>query len=210
MDQLNSGDVLAETFAMLRRSGIRAGIALFVMTVAGVVADLAAESGGQLNLLVSAAFFGMQYWLTRELLDELELKGDSGGRVWQMFGVCFLTNLGILLGFVLLIIPGVFLLVRWSLSVPHVLADDEVGVIDSIGRSWEDTGADFWAILIALLVFYVPAGIAIVATGLGIGGMAASIPFNLFVGAGAIGGWHVSVAVFAARRPTPQLAETFA
>jgi uncharacterized membrane protein len=71
-----------------------------------------------------------------------------------MFGVCLLTNIGILLGFVFLIVPGIILLVRWSISVPYVISDDQIGVIEAIQRSWEETGDAFWPILLTLLIFY--------------------------------------------------------
>lgn len=214
MVQLTSQALLADTLALLRQGVGRATIALVVLTAMGVFADMAAPTANQLNFLISAAGLAMQYWLSGVLLKELGLRQVSGARFWQMFGVCLLTNIGILLGFVFLIVPGIILLVRWSISVPYVISDDQIGVIEAIQRSWEETGDAFWPILLTLLIFYLPVGLASFAAGyfpgFETGNAISSIAFNLFLNAGLIGGWHVAVAVFGARRPESRLAETFA
>jgi hypothetical protein len=214
MANLTGQSLLAETVSMLRASGVRAAVALIVLTVLGFAVDMAGSEGNRLNIVITAATIGMQYWLSATLLDELGLRNVTVSRFWQMFGVCLLTNLGILLGCVLLLVPGIILMVRWSISVPHVISDENVGVIEAISRSWEETGDAFWPILLTLLVFYVPAVLAAAVAGLagefGSASVAGSLAFNAFLNAGAIGGWHVAVAVYAARRPESRLAETFA
>jgi hypothetical protein len=75
--------------------------------------------------------------------------------------------LGIMLGLLLLIIPGIYLALRWAVAAP-VLVVEKIGVFASMGRSSTLTQNHRWAILglvvlyvILLLVFYTIIGLAI-------------------------------------------------
>ena len=92
----------------------------------------------------------------------------SGFTLWPaMFGISWLRNLGLLVGLVLLIVPGLFLLVAWSVAVPARLADGP-GVPASLSRSFKLTEGSRWKIfalvLIVALIFVVLAG----ASGIGL------------------------------------------
>jgi hypothetical protein len=87
--------------------------------------------------------------------------GDAiGFRFGTVLGIALLSGLGILLGGLLLVLPGLFLLIRWWIAVPVAL-DRNVGVGEALRESWELT-ADHWAkiagLFLGLLVlFAVPA-----------------------------------------------------
>ncbi|MDQ6432802.1 glycerophosphoryl diester phosphodiesterase membrane domain-containing protein [Mesorhizobium sp. LHD-90] len=62
-----------------------------------------------------------------------------------IIGLLFLMYLGIGIGFVLLIIPGLYLLIRWSAAVP-ALVHERLGVLESMRRSSELTKGSRWRI----------------------------------------------------------------
>ncbi len=63
------------------------------------------------------------------------LVGFNGGAQYgRAFGLSILSNLGILVGIVLLIVPGVILYVRWTLALPAMMREN-IDVTEALGRS---------------------------------------------------------------------------
>lgn len=79
----------------------------------------------------------------------------ADGRYIAVFGISFLTGLGILAGIILLVIPGLFLAARWFLSVPAMFAENS-GVTEGIGSSWRASEAHFFQLLTLMLLTAVP------------------------------------------------------
>jgi hypothetical protein len=81
------------------------------------------------------------------------------GKFLPGLGLLVLWFLGVGVGWVLLIVPGVMLMTMWSAALPALVAEDR-GVIESFGRSRALTKGFRWAILgtllVALLVIYAP------------------------------------------------------
>ncbi len=71
---------------------------------------------------------------------------------FPMIAITILTMLGAMLGFILLIIPGIMLLLRWSVSIPVRIMEGP-GILKSMGRSAELTRGHRWAIFGTLIVF---------------------------------------------------------
>ncbi len=86
-------------------------------------------------------------------------KGFRGGNWWKLLLLYLLAILGILIGFILLIIPGVYLSVVWGLSA-YFLVDQNLPVIDSLRKSrelvrhigWWKMFAVFWGLGLVLAV----------------------------------------------------------
>lgn len=106
--------------------------------------------------------------------------GDSlktGLSNWlPLLGLAILMTLGLALGFVLLIVPGIILAVMWSVAVPAKVVE-KIGVMDALQRSRDLTRGRRWAIF-GLFVIYVIA-LWIVEALI----MAAVMPFMLSKGA---------------------------
>lgn len=131
-------------------------------------------------VLVGLVFSGlMQATITRGLVIEHE-----GGR--PSFGEClsgglrfaipivvlmFLWWLGVMLGWVLLFVPGMILVTMWSVAIP-ALVEERTGIFGAFGRSRELTKGSRWKIfgllLMILVLFYI--GLALI----GLLGMSAS------------------------------------
>jgi uncharacterized membrane protein len=62
-----------------------------------------------------------------------------------VIGIAVLVSLGAGLGFMLLIVPGIILWLRWSVAVP-VLVQERRGVFGSMKRSRELTKGSRWAL----------------------------------------------------------------
>jgi hypothetical protein len=113
---------------------------------------------------------------------------------------------GMLLGFFLFIIPGLYLLGRFSL-VPMVIADqEERNPIEAIKKNWELTKGNGWSILLFLVMIILVGGITVLVAGLVVGlivGLAsggAGWPFfeNLFTSALGAAFQVILIAVIAA------------
>ncbi|MEA3063884.1 MAG: hypothetical protein QOJ27_312 [Sphingomonadales bacterium] len=74
-----------------------------------------------------------------------------------LFLLGILSSLGIALGFLLLIVPGVMLYVIWSVAAP-ALVEERLGPVDALGRSRELTRGARWKIfgltLVVLAVYW--------------------------------------------------------
>jgi len=70
-----------------------------------------------------------------------------------LLGLAILMGLGLAIGFVLLIVPGIILAVMWSVAVPAKVVE-KIGVTDAFQRSRDLTRGRRWAIF-GLFVIYV-------------------------------------------------------
>jgi len=138
-----------------------------------------------------------------------------------VFGVCLLSNLGIILGLILLIVPGVFLAIRWFAAVPAVIGED-VSVTGALAESWSKTkdhgSAIFGAMVVIYLLFLIAMWLAIgITASMGEGGIGQSattglsVAINVLTSLAAVVGWHAAIAFWELRAPaTPALVEVFA
>jgi len=69
-------------------------------------------------------------------------------------GASILIAIGVGIGFLLLIIPGLILLVSWALAVPAIVVED-LGATEGIGRSWKLVSGRRWSILGVFIVLYI-------------------------------------------------------
>lgn len=123
----------------------------------GLIAGLFQIASGALTFIAS-------YFLLMELLASCGRLPDRSTRIWAYIGMGILSMLGMVLGFLLLIIPGVILMVRWSASSGFLIAD-RMGISQSLGASWDATRGHSWPIFFAGVVLFI--GLAIIGGVLG-------------------------------------------
>ena len=70
---------------------------------------------------------------------------------WKFLGLSILYPLTVLLGLILLIIPGIIWIVRFSFS-PLILVDTKMGPIASMKESWAITRGNFWKLVLFWIV----------------------------------------------------------
>ncbi len=88
--------------------------------------------------------------------------GDAAKRSVDRYVTLLITTVveGIIvgIGFILFVIPGIFLAVRLSLAPVEVVVGKR-GVVDSLQGSWNATAGNFWGILIILALVFIVASI---------------------------------------------------
>ena len=70
-----------------------------------------------------------------------------------------LAGIGIGIGFILLVIPGLFLLTFWSMLVPVIVIEGK-SAGDSFGRSWDVVRGNGWPVFGLILITFITIGIA--------------------------------------------------
>lgn len=123
----------------------------------------------------------LQGTLTRAAIDDLSGKGVQLGAalsnavsiILPLLGLGLLVGLGIAAGFLLLVIPGVYLALCWIVSSP-VMVVERLGITASMQRSMALTQNHRWAILGLLVLFFIAYMIVAAVAGALIGGSMAS------------------------------------
>ena len=208
------GRVVGQTFGLIGRNFFAfamlalalVGVPRFAMMYAQAALmtnrpDLAASVpliGGLLSLVTT---YILQGSLTRASVDDLSKKGVNIGAAigdglryfFPLFIVALLVGLGVGVGLILLIVPGLFLMVRWAVSAPAVVVERE-GPTHSIGRSAELTRGYRWAVFGFVLLYFVFAYAIIIALNMALaatgsygatasGAMTVDAPGYIFAGA---------------------------
>lgn len=85
-----------------------------------------------------------------------------------------LTSLGTLLGMIALIVPGIYLYVRWYVTAQSIVAEGR-GPIEGMGRSGELVRDNWWRVFGISIVISLIGGIFSAVLGFPIGGLAAAL-----------------------------------
>lgn len=114
--------------------------------------------------------------------------GFALGRVLPLIGLAVITYFAVVFASFLFLIPGLMLLVRWSVSVP-ALVEERRGVFDSLKRSNALSRGSRWRIfalgLIILVISAVPGVLSLTAVGLSanaVQSMTSFSPLLIFAG----------------------------
>lgn len=175
------GGVLSEAFGLYQRFFTRfflTAAAVFVVLnlFTAIVADVSDDGSDAVTALWSLASLvvvlvgslWLQGALTATVADVRDGRADEDieaifRRVRPALGTLFvaglLTGLGIALGFVALIVPGLFLLTRWILVTPAVVLE-RLGATDAMRRSWHLVRGHGWRVFAVILLTMLASGIA--------------------------------------------------
>lgn len=106
---------------------------------------------------VTAAYFALN-----AMLEKTGLRSRTAEDVFLAYiGLSILYTLGVVAGFIAIILPGLVIMARWSLAQPMMLARGD-GAMQALGASWERTkGNEFQIIVAVLALFVVPVAIVI-------------------------------------------------
>lgn len=209
----SAGYLLGETSNLIRANAALALPGIVLLTLLSIASDLYPSLGGLATFAAGVASLVLQYEISSALLVHYDLIESRGRRrrLWALLGLSLLSGIAVVLGLLFLLIPGIYLLVRWSAAVPAMIAEDS-GVIDSFGLSAGVVKGRFWHVFASMLVVWVPCLVGMIASGLVpesqtllLGAVS-----NLFVNLSLVTGWHLAVAIYAGRRYGRRLAEVFA
>jgi hypothetical protein len=120
-----------------------------IQSVIGVIAYLLVF--GAIFRAVSQAYLG-------DSPDARASIAYAARRMHSLFWLSFLVVLGVGVGFLLLLLPGIYLLIAWSLAVPVLMVEGLRGT-KAIGRSYDLVRKNWWRTFGTLLVGFIFIGL---------------------------------------------------
>jgi hypothetical protein len=164
--KVSVGNVINETFSIYGQNAgalIASSIAVFV--IVGVVSGLLQTAGGVvLGLLagiVRLAGYALYTGFVVKLVDDVrdgrrdqtvgDLFASAAPAIVSLIVFGILFGVGVTIGLVLLIVPGLILLTFWSVGAPAIVVEG-AGPIEAFGRSWRLIRGDAWSVFATLVV----------------------------------------------------------
>ena len=150
--------VIGEAWALYQRhwrhlipvaAAVYVGTAVITFILTSILSVLGALIAAVLSIV---GLFWVQGALTRAVQDIRDGRADLsvgdtfqsvGADIGPIAGASILAAIGIGIGFLLLIVPGLYLLTIWSLIVP-VIVLEHAGVLDSFARSRDLVRGNGW------------------------------------------------------------------
>jgi hypothetical protein len=167
-EKLDVGTVLQRVVDVYRSQfGLLIPAALIVFVPVAVLNGLIATGGGVLAALV-AGILGIvgTYWFQGMVVEATEdiLDGRRDHTLASLFesvtpvllpliGAGILAGIGIAIGFILIIVPGLILLTIWSVVAPAIVAERK-GVFEAFGRSRELVKGHGWQVFGVIVVLF--------------------------------------------------------
>lgn len=158
--------------------------------------------GGGFVMLYLQLFVIVRMARTRGLLAGRSHENGSPtlGLFIRAFGQSIVFTVGIAVGLVLLVVPGVWLVTVWFVALPAMLVENET-ILDSLGRSKRLVTPHFWPVLaiVAMIVAaFIGSGVlfAYFVPTLSINSVAPIVGVNLFAEATLVAGWVLSLATY--------------
>jgi hypothetical protein len=171
--------------------------AAVVFATTGILAALLATSGSLGGLLIAEVIVIVAQMLFTGMVVELVADVQDGRRdssagallraaapvLGQLIVVGLIASIAIVLGFFLLVVPGLFLITIWSVFVPVIVLERAPG-LSSLGRSRELVRGNGWQVFGVLFVLFVMVGIVSIAieAAAGSAGTGAEIVARVVVG----------------------------
>jgi hypothetical protein len=189
--RIEVGRVISESFSLYRGNvGALLGSAFVVFAIAGIAQGLLNDGGGVvlvfLGVVVSMVATALYTGFVVKLVEDVRADGRRDLGVGDLFssaqhailpliGNGILKGIAVAIGFVLLIVPGLFLLTIWAVTSPAIVAERS-GAIDAFSRSYQLVRGQAWhvfgVILVAFLIVIVVGAIAAaIGAAIGVAGM---------------------------------------
>jgi hypothetical protein len=179
--RLEVGDVLAEVFSIYRdQAGVLLPVAFWLFLVVAIVDGLVGNDLALFPLVLvvstiaATLYQGMVVNLVRDVRDGRrdasmgELVRSALPFLLPLIGAGLLSGLGVGIGIVLLVVPGLFLMTIWAVIAPAIVVEGK-RVTEAFGRSrqlvrgygWPVFGVIVVALLITVIGGLILSGIAV-------------------------------------------------
>ena len=188
------GRVIQRTFSVIGANAALFGVGALVLVSAPVlVATLialqnVASTQFAIWVIVGSLLSGLGSFVLQGIVIRAAIGGLNGAPVspgdavstgvrflLPLLGLAILSALGIWLGMILLIVPGVILSIMWSVAVPSLVIENK-GILASLQRSRDLTRGNRWAIF-GLFILYIIASFM-----LGVVNQAVGLPLGVASG----------------------------
>ena len=169
---LDVGATLSEVFSTYgSQAGVLLPVAFWLFLVVAIVNGLIATSLALIpialavSVIAATLYQGMVVGLVRDVQDGRrdssagELIRSAAPVVGPLIGAGLLSGLGVGVGFVLFVIPGLILLTIWAVIAP-VIVIERSGVFAAFGRSRELVRGNGWRVFAAIFVVFMITAIA--------------------------------------------------
>lgn len=176
--RIDPGRVIGEAFETYRnQAGALLGGALIVIGISAVINGIFATTGSLflvllgvlISIVAGVLYAGYVVKLVQDVRDGRrdfsvgELFSAAAPYIGTLFLNGVLAGIGITIGFVLIIVPGLILLTIWSVVAPAIVVEDR-GVIEAFGRSRELVRGNGWNVFgVIVLAFLIVIAVSIVA-----------------------------------------------
>lgn len=160
--KLSVGENLREVFSIYRgQAGALLPVAFWLFLGVAVLEVLLADSAAVLiaipvSLAVTFLYQGMVVGLVQDVQDGRrdstvsDLMRSALPVLLPLIGAGFIVGLGVALGLVLLVVPGLFLLTIWAVTAPVIVVERR-GVFEALGRSRQLVRGNGWPVLGTIL-----------------------------------------------------------
>ncbi|MEI4507877.1 hypothetical protein WBQ88_09860 [Sphingopyxis sp. CCNWLW253] len=194
-------------------------VAWLATAVAGIASDVAMErmggNGSGILIVYGIAITFVQVWITREAFAQAGIvSAMSVANSLSVYLQGLLVGLGVLLGLVLLVLPGLYVFARWYLA-SALLVRDEGGRRAAMQRSW-DMLAVHWPAALGVGLILFALSVAPLAAELAAPALAAEYGFgwlvatNLAAAIGIVGSYLAAVCLLLnIEQPASTLQEIF-
>lgn len=159
--ELKIGAIIDKTMSVLERNAVPALIFVAALVVVQCPITYLTVTAGALSklavtLLTVVISVVASYLLLNTMIRRTGLLSRTREDVFlTYFGLAILSALAIMVGMILLVIPALFLMARWSIAQPLVVARGD-GVKQAFGESWQKTSGSEFQIIVAVLVLVIP------------------------------------------------------
>jgi hypothetical protein len=164
--KLSVGDTLSEVFSTYgAHAGALLPVAFWLFLVVAIVDGLVGSNLPLLPLLVVVStvagtlYQGMVVGLVRDIQDGRrdssvsELFGYAAPVLLPLIGAGLLSGIGIGVGMVLLIVPGLILLTIWAVIAPAIVIE-RAGIFEAFGRSRQLVRGNGWPVFGVIIVAF--------------------------------------------------------
>lgn len=176
---MSVGSVLSEAWELYKRFfGRFVATAALVFVALDLVGAIARMSGDSFVAVVFWTLVSIvlgivgTFWVQGALVEAVrdvrdgrvdttigELYSRTAPRLPALIAAGIVAGIAVAFGLVLLIVPGLFLLTRWSMIVPVIVLEGR-GAGDSFSRSWELVRGHGWPVFGVIVITVIGSGIA--------------------------------------------------
>jgi hypothetical protein len=172
--KLDTADTFTEVFSIYgSQAGVLLPVAFGLFAISAVLSELLDGSfAGALvafavSILISTLYQGMVVELVSDVQDGRrdssvgQLVRSAAPVIVPLIAAGFLAGIGIMIGFILIIVPGLILITIWSVIAPVIVVERK-GVIEAFGRSRELVKGNGWrvfGVILTVIVIFIVVGL---------------------------------------------------